>query len=129
MENGTAAPGISVAEILRRNRKMTRITMQTVSSSVNSTSRIELRMDRDWSKATARCTEGGSSRWNCGSSRRTLSTTSTVLVPGCRLMARITPRTLFIQAISLSLSTLSITLPSCSSRTGVPFRQATMMGR
>ena len=41
MENGTAAPGIKVAETLRRNRKMTMITMQTVSSRVNSTSRME----------------------------------------------------------------------------------------
>ncbi len=129
MEKGTAAPGIIVAEMLRRNRKMTITTTQTVSSSVSSTSRIELRMDRDVSKSTASRMEGGSSRWNCGSSRRMLSTTSTVLVPGCRLTARITPRTSFIQAISLSFSTLSITLPSCASRTGVPFRHATMMGR
>ena len=38
MENGTAQPGISVAEKLRRNRKITITTMQTVSIRVNSTS-------------------------------------------------------------------------------------------
>ncbi len=45
MENGTAQPGIRVAERLRRNRKITITTTQTVSTSVNSTSRMELRME------------------------------------------------------------------------------------
>ena len=45
IENGTATPGISVAERLRRNRKITITTRQIVSTSVNSTSWIEPRMD------------------------------------------------------------------------------------
>ena len=61
--------------------------------------------------------------------RLTLSTTSTVLVPGCRWMARMTARLSLYQATILSLSTLSMTLPSSSRRTGVPLRQATMIGR
>ena len=52
----------------------------------------------------------------------TLSTTSTVLVPGWRWMARMTARLLLYQATILSFSTLSMTLPSSSSRTGVPLR-------
>ena len=42
---GSAMLGITVAEILRRNRKITRITRQTVSSSVNFTSFTESRID------------------------------------------------------------------------------------
>src|ERR1039458_3616428 len=45
MEKGTAAAGMAVAEIFRRNRKITITTMQSVSSSVNSTSRMDPRMD------------------------------------------------------------------------------------
>jgi hypothetical protein len=84
MENGTAAAGMAVAEMLRRNRKITRMTMASVSRRVNSTSRIELRMDCEASYATWRFTAGGISRRNSGSRRRMLSTTSTVLVPGWR---------------------------------------------
>ena len=95
MENGTAAPGISVAERLRRNRKITITTMHTVSSRVNSTSRMESRMDSEASNITSRCAAGGT-RWrNSGNSSRMPSTTSTVLVPGCFWMARMMPCTLF----------------------------------
>ncbi len=38
IENGTAAPGINVAEMLRRNRKITSTTTHTTRVSVNSTS-------------------------------------------------------------------------------------------
>ena len=72
-----------------------------VRTRVNSTSWMEPRMDCDASNATASCTAGGISRWNCGSSFRMLSTTSTVLVPGCRWMARITPRVPLNQADDL----------------------------
>jgi len=89
---------------------------------------IELRIDCDASYTTARRIAGGSSRWNCGSSRRMLSTTSTVFVPGCRLIPSITQRTLFIQR-SACCSPRCRYVASCSSRTGVPFRHATMMGR
>ena len=41
MESGTASPGISVAERLRRNRKITITTRQMVSTSVNFTSSME----------------------------------------------------------------------------------------
>ena len=57
------------------------------------------------------------------------SATSTVLVPGWRLMARITHLVSLYQATSLSFSMLSATLATSSSRTGEPLRQATMMGR
>ena len=56
-------------------------------------------MDCDASKAIERWTAGGISLRNWGSSRLTLSTTSTVLVPGWRWMARITARLLLYQAV------------------------------
>jgi phosphoribosylanthranilate isomerase len=84
IESGTAAPGISVAERLRRNRKMTMITRHTVSTRVNSTSWIDPRIDSEASKAMSIFTAGGISPRNVGSSLLMLSTTSTVLVPGWR---------------------------------------------
>src|ERR1035437_2206530 len=119
MENGTAQPGISVAERLRRKRKITRTTTPIVSSSVNSTSCMEPRMDCDASKAMERWIAGGISLRNSGSRRLTLSTTSTVFVPGWRCTARITARLLSYHATILSLSTLSMTLPSSPRRTAV----------
>jgi len=57
---------------------------------------------------------------------RTAPATSTVLVPGCRWTARITERCSAsesrYQAAVLSFSTLSMTRPSSSRRTGDPFR-------
>src|SRR4029079_6553142 len=108
MEKGTAAPGISVAEMLRRNRKMTNTTTQMVSSRVNSTSRMEARIGSERSVTTVRFSAGGISRWNWGSSARMSLTTSTVLVPGCFWMARITARLLLYHAASFVFYTLVI---------------------
>src|SRR5437879_6167025 len=93
MDNGTAAPGIMVADRLRRNRKMTITTRQTVSASVYSTSRMDARIDVDATKLIPRLIDGGISLRNTGSSFLTLSTTSTVLEPGWRCTASTTPRT------------------------------------
>ena len=57
------------------------------------------------------------------------STTSTVLVPGWRWIARITERSSLYQLATLSVCTPSTTRPSSSSRTGEPLRYATMSGR
>src|ERR1035438_8829874 len=88
IDKGTTAPGITVAETLRRNRKMTITTRHTVSTRVNSTSRMDLRMDCEASNATFKCTVGGISLRNTGKSFITLSTTWTVFVPGCRFTDR-----------------------------------------
>ena len=58
IDSGTATPGMRVAERFRRNRKMTMTTRQTVSTSVNSTSPMEPRMDREASNAISRSTDG-----------------------------------------------------------------------
>ena len=78
-----------VAETLRRNRKMTSTTRKTVSRSVNFTSSTDSRIGcarslRIWSGHRGRQLRLESP----GSSALMRSTTSTVLVPGCRWMAR-----------------------------------------
>ena len=67
-------------------------------------------------------TEAGSWDWNTGRIFRIESTTSMVLVPGWRWMARITDRSSLYQLATLSVCTLSTTRPSCSRRTGEPLR-------
>src|SRR4029453_5752622 len=57
------------------------------------------------------------------------STTSMVLVPGWRWMARITDRSSLYQLATLSVCTLSTTRPSCSRRRGEPLRKGTRGGR
>ena len=57
------------------------------------------------------------------------STTSTVFVPGWRWMARTMARVSVRQPATLSFSTLSMTRPSSSRRTGEPLRYATISGR
>ena len=52
IERTTADPGIKVAERFRRKRKITMTTRAIVRSNVNSTSRIELRMDSEASNMT-----------------------------------------------------------------------------
>src|ERR1700693_1486213 len=59
IDKGTTTPGITVADRLRRNRKITITTRQTVKTSVNSTSRIDFRMDSEASNMMWRCTDGG----------------------------------------------------------------------
>ena len=84
-ESGSARLGISVAETFRRNRKITSTTSTMASSSENFTSSTDSRMDSDRSYNVSMLIAGGSWARNCGNSARTLSTTSTVLVPGCRI--------------------------------------------
>ena len=74
MDRTTAEPGISVAETLRRKRKMTITTSAIVSISVNSTSRIEPLTDSDASNSTSSSMAGGSAACNSGRSLRISST-------------------------------------------------------
>jgi hypothetical protein len=68
MEPGSARLGIIVAEMLRRNRKMTRMTRATVNSSVNLTSRTESRIGPARSLRTSSMIEAGSCSRNVGRS-------------------------------------------------------------
>ena len=69
-----------------------------------------------------RLIEAGSWAWKLGRIFLIESTTSMVLVPGWRWMARMTERSSLYQDATLSVWTLSSTEPSCSSLIGEPFR-------
>ena len=78
-------------------------------------------------------TDGGICCWKTGISFLIASATSTVLLPGCRWIARTMARRTASgdsnQLALLSSSTLSITLPSSSRRTGEPPRSTTIIFR
>ena len=128
MASGTAKLGMAVAEMLRKNRKMTSTTRQMVSKSVNLTSAMDSRIDSERSWRMLIFTEGGICERNCGSSLRMPSTTSMVLVPGWRWMPSTIDCVSMNQLMLLSFSTLSMTLASSARRTGLPLRYATISG-
>ncbi len=84
MESGSARLGMMVAERLRKNRKITRMTRKTVTSRVNLTSETDSRMELERSYMTLSSTAPGSCWRKLGSWARMLLTTSMVLVPGWR---------------------------------------------
>ncbi len=122
MDMGRARLGITVADRLRRNMKMTSTTSPRVMARVTLTSFREAWIDSDRSNSTCSDTDAGRVPSNSGKRARTARTTATVLVPGWRWMARITERASLNQAAVLSFWTLSSTWPSSSSRTGRPPR-------
>ena len=122
IDMGRARLGMTVAERLRRKRKITITTRTTVSMRVNLTSLTESRIDSERSKRTFRVTEAAIWDLKTGSRALIASTTSTVFVPGCRCTARTMARVPVNQEATLSFSTLSITRPRSSRRTGEPFR-------
>ena len=126
---GSARLGITVAERLRRNRKITSTTSAIVSSSVNFTSSTEARIDSERSNITSSFTDAGICERNEGSSLLIESTTSTVFVPGWRCTASRIERVPLNQLAILSFSTESKTRASSERRTGEPLRQATISGR
>jgi hypothetical protein len=125
---GRARLGITVAETLRRNRKITITTRATVKSSVNFTSETEARIDCERSNSTSSATEAGICARKLGSRALTRSTTSTVLVPGWRCTASTTARVPLNQLATLSFSTPSTARPTSPRRTGAPLRQARISG-
>src|SRR5207245_9229576 len=90
--------GITVAERLRRNRKITITTRPTVSINENSTSLTEARMVVVRSVSTWILMDCGMDAFNCGNSRVMLSTTLMMFAPGCRWMFTITDGVWFIHA-------------------------------
>ena len=85
---------MTVAEMFRRNRKITRTTSPIVRSSVNFTSLTDARICSERSHRTSSVSEAGSCARNTGSSALTASTTATVLVPGCFWMGKTIVRVL-----------------------------------
>ena len=80
---GRASDGMIVAETFLRKMNMTRMTRAMVSSSVNLTSSTEDRIETDRSYSVSMRTAAGMCSSSRGSSFLMLSTTATVLVPGC----------------------------------------------
>ena len=93
--SGTVTLGMSVAQKLRRNRRITITTRQMVSASVNSTSSTEARIVTVRSRMVSTFTAGGMRAVSCGNSALIASTMSMTLAPGCLKIARITPALLF----------------------------------
>ena len=90
MDNGSATLGITVAQSLRRNTKMTMTTNTTVRTRVNCTSSTEARIVSVRSVRTLTLTDGGIVAVNCGSSALMRSTVSMMFAPGWRWMSRST---------------------------------------
>src|SRR6185437_3186415 len=128
-DNGTAAAGMTVADSVRRNRKITMMTSATANISSNCTSRTEARIDVVRSDNTVTCTEEGKAPWSCGSSFLMRSATSMTFAPGCRWILTRTAGVSFIQAACLTFSTSSITSATSETCTGAPLRYDTMSGR
>ena len=122
IESGTATPGIKVAEMFRRKRKITSTTRQMVSVSVNLTSWMESRMDVGIVVDHFQVHRGRNFRTE--DRQKTPDVVHHLNRVGARLALHgEQDRTVsFTQARILSFSTSSRTLPNSSSRTGLPFR-------
>ena len=129
MASGMARLGMIVADSLRRNRKITSTTSASVKSSVNSTSFTDCFTVSERSNRIFRSTEAGRSARKLGMSFFTASDTNTVFAPGCFWIASTTERLPRLHAAVLSFSTLSVTVPIWSTRTGLPLRHATTTER
>src|ERR1041384_1380951 len=89
MEKGSAMAGIIVADVLRRKRKITRITRAIVANIVIWMSWKAARMVFDRSLRIFTWTVGGSCACMAGSSFLTSSVTWIVFAPGCFITMRL----------------------------------------
>ncbi len=121
-ETGRVTLGITVAQSLRRNRKITSTTRATVSTRVNCTSAMAARMVIVRSVTTETFSPGGTCARRRGSRSRTASTTAMVLAPGWRWMSRMTAGAPLNQPASSASSGPSMARPISRSFTGAPLR-------
>ncbi|MPN04708.1 hypothetical protein SDC9_151953 [bioreactor metagenome] len=130
-DSGTAKLGISVADALRRNTKITATTSAIDSSSSVCTSSTDARIVTVRSVSTCTSMEAGSVSFNCGSSALIASTVWITLAPGWRRMLRITPACepcsgLAAQAARRVFSASSTVAATSDRRIGLPFLKAMM---
>src|ERR1700730_15443924 len=92
IDMGSAMLGIAVADRFRKNRKITRITRTNARNKVNFTSSTDERIETERSYRVSMDTDGGITARKVGRKWGMESTPSTVLVRGCRWMARMLPR-------------------------------------
>ena len=121
-ESGTATAGISVAEALRRKRKIT-ITTSAIDT-INSicTSLIEARMVLVRSVSNATSTDAGIAACNCGNIFLMRSTVSMTFAPGWRCTFKITAGVVLAHAAKRVFSAPSMTSATSLSRIGEPLR-------
>ncbi|CAB5723950.1 Uncharacterised protein [Delftia tsuruhatensis] len=130
-DSGTAKLGISVAEALRRNTKITATTRAMASISSSCMSSTEARMVTVRSVSTCTSSEAGSVSLSWGSRALMRSTVSITLAPGWRRMLRITPAReppsgVPAQAARRVFSASSTVWAMSDRRTGRPFLKAMM---
>ena len=137
-DSGTATAGISVADSVRRNRKITMTTSATASINSNWTAATDASMVVVRSDSTSRLTAPGRPSRSAGNCARIRATVSSTLAPGWRWMFRITagsirvrpsPSRVAAQAARNGFSAPSVTSATSDSRTGAPFRNATISAR
>src|SRR5260221_12949955 len=97
-DSGTVTAGITVAQNVRRNTKITVMTSATVSSSVNCTSATEARMVSVRSETTLTLMPDGIEACSTGIIALMRSTVSMTLAPGERWIGRRIARCLLDQA-------------------------------
>ena len=123
-DKGTATAGISVADTLRKNTKITATTSAIANNSSISTSFTEARMVTVRSLSTRTSTDAGKLACNCGSSALTRFTVSMTLAPGWRCTFKITPGDRSAQAAKRRFSASSTILATSRKRTGLPALKA-----
>src|SRR5487761_1068995 len=97
IDMGSARLGIIVADVFRRNRKITSTTKMMAMNKLNFTSFTDCWIDIDLSYSIDRCMAGGMIARNSGSSFRMARTIAIVFVPGCLCTARMIPGLALIQ--------------------------------
>ena len=128
-EIGKASAGMIVAETLRRNSRMTRMTRAPAMSRVTCTSWMLSLIETLRSYSVLMLIDAGNLAWKLGKVRLIELTVSIVLAPGWRWMARTIARWSTFQVATRLFSTLSIGVATSSRRTGAPLRQATVSAR
>ena len=120
--SGTVTLGMSVAQKLRRNSRITITTRPMVSTSVNSTSSTEARIVVVRSRMVATLMAGGMLAVSRGSCALIWSTVSMTLAPGCLKMISRMPRSRFWKAAIVRSVGPSTAWPTSRTRIGAPLR-------
>src|ERR1700694_3524237 len=108
-DSGTATLGITVADTLRRNKKMTITTSATARKSSNCTSYTDARIVTVRSVSMVTSIAAGGHAGSCGNNCLIRSTTSMTLAPGCRWILTMTAGCSLAQAASSEFSAPSTT--------------------
>src|SRR5438105_2114948 len=120
-DSGTVTAGITVAQNVRRNTKITDMTSATVRSKVNCTSEIEARMVAVRSETMLILISDGIDACSAGIIALMRSTVAMTLAPGVRWIGMMMARCLLYQAAIRLFSGALVAFPTSLTRTGEPF--------